>query len=235
MKKPGGKRRPTPYYFLDHAWIGKGDDAWSNRELWTWGALCICSVLQGDKSGASIPSVASLARLAGLHRTTVGKALDDLVQRGVITRDRGDSRRFHFDRELGLRGREWVRVNWPRSVRRLRMASRRIYLQVLRFKSMAGLWAKQAKIGLWAARSARQVRRHLAYLVRSGVLWRVRMGGEGYRRPTDYYRNLALEGVVDPPQKFQVPQRVIRTQEDPDEMRAFDEAMKRAREFMDSM
>lgn len=221
-------RRPTPFFFLDCSWIEEGPGAWSNRELWTYGALCIYSALQGDNSGAVIPSVAALARLAGLHRTTVAKALDDLVQRGVVWRAPGDSRTFYFDRTLGRRGKSWLRVNWPPAVRRLRMAARRIYIQALRFRATAGLWAKQAKIGLWAARSARQVRRHLAYLVQSGVLWRIRFGGAGYRRPTDHYRNLIFSPGIDPPEQLVELQREIRTHGDKDEIHAFDEAMKRA-------
>ena len=222
------KRRPTPFFFLDCSWIEEGPGAWSNRELWTYGALCIYSVLQGDNLGASIPSVASLARLAGLHRTTAAKALDDLVERGIISRSPVDGRRFYFDRSLGRRGKSWLRVNWPPAVRRLRMASRRIYIQALRFRATAGLWAAQAKIGLWAARSARQVRRHLAYLVKCGAIWRVRLGGAGYRRPTDLYRNLIFSPDLDPPQQLVELQREITTHGDEDEMRAFDEAMKRA-------
>ena len=222
------KRRPTPFFFLDCSWIQEGAGAWSNRELWTYGALCIYSALQGDNSGARIPSVVALARLAGLHRTTVAKALDDLVGRGIVKRARGDSMRFHFDRTLGRRGKSWLRVNWPPAVRRLRMASRRIYIQALRFRATQGLWAKQAKIGLWAARSARQVRRHLAYLVKCGAIWRVRLGGMGYRRPTDLFRNLIHSPGIDPPQQIAELAREIRANGDEDEISAFDAAMKRA-------
>ena len=221
------KRRPTPFFFLDCSWV-QGADAWSNRELWTYGALCIYSALQGDNSGAVIPSVAGLARLAGLHRTTVAKALDDLVGRGIVKRARGDSMRFHFDRSLGRRGKSWLRVNWPPAVRRLRMAARRIYIQALRFRATQGLWAKQATIGLWAARSARQVRRHLAYLVKCGAIWRVRLGGMGYRRPTDLFRNLIHSPGIDPPQQLAELSREIRAHGDEDEVSAFDAAMKRA-------
>ena len=222
------KRRPTPFFFLDCSWVQEGAGAWSNRELWTYGALCIYSALQGDNSGARIPSVAALARLAGLHRTTVAKALDDLVGRGIVKRARGDSRRFYFDRSLGRRGKSWLRVNWPPAVRRLRMAARRIYIQALRFRATQGLWAKQAKIGLWAARSARQVRRHLAYLVKCGAIWRVRLGGMGYRRPTDLFRNLIHSPGIDPPQQIVELAREIRAHGDADEISAFDAAMKRA-------
>lgn len=224
MKK---RSRKTPFFFLDCDWV-QGEGAWSNRELWTWGALCIFSVLQNDNSGAQLPSIAALARLAGIHRTTAAKALDDLERRGIIRRARGDGRRLYFDRFLGRRGNSWLRVNWPRAVRRLRMASRRIYIQALRFRATQGLWAKQATIGLWAARSARQVRRHLAYLVKCGALWRVRFGGMGYRRPTDLFRNLIHSPGIDPPQKLLNLRRQVRATGNEDESREFDEAMKRA-------
>ena len=108
------------------------------------------------------------------------------------------------------------------------MAARRIYIQALRFRATQGLWAKQAKIGLWAARSARQVRRHLAYLVKCGAIWRVRFGGMGYRRPTDLFRNLIHSPGIDPPQQLAELAREIRTHGDEDEVSAFDAAMKRA-------
>ena len=226
-------RRPTPFFFLDCSWVQEGPGAWSNRELWTFGGLCIYSALQGDNSGAVIPSVASLARLAGMHRTTVAKGLDDLLQRGIIRRAPGDGKRFYFDRSLGRRGNSWLRVNWPPAVRRLRTASRRIYIQALRFRATQSLWATQHKIGIWAARSARQVRRHLAYLVKCGALWRIRFGGMGHRRPTDAYRNLIHSPGIDPPQRLQEWQREVREHGDEDENREFDEAMKRARALMD--
>ena len=221
------KRHQTPFFFLDCNWV-QGIGAWSNRELWVFGALCIYSALQKDNSGARVPSVAALARLAGVHRTTAAKALDDLEGRGIIRRARGDGRRFYFDRALGRRGKSWLRVNWPPAVRRLRMAARRIYIQALRFRATQGLWAKQAKIGLWAARSARQVRRHLAYLVKCGAIWRVRLGGMGYRRPTDLFRNLIHSPGIDPPQQLVELSREIRAHGDADEISAFDAAMKRA-------
>lgn len=234
-RKRGGRRRPTPYFYLAWQWIEEGHGGWENRELWVFGALCILSALQLDKTGASIHSVAALALLAGVHRTTAGKALDDLVERGVITRAPGDAKRFHFDRDLGRDARSWVRVSWPRSVRRLRMASRRIWIQVLRFKSTAGLWPAQAKIGLWAGRSVRQVRRHLGYLVRMGALWRIRMGGQGRRRPTDYYRNLLETTDIDREQQVKALRRDVWTHGDEEELRAFDATMERARKLYDSM
>ena len=87
---------------------------------------------------------------------------------------------------------------------------------------------RRPRSGLWAARSARQVRRHLAYLVQSGALWRIRLGGAGYRRPTDHYRNLIFSPGIDPPEQLVELRREIRTHGDEDEIRAFDEAMKRA-------